>query len=272
MTSPTPRSQDDGIKVGPCGTPKGAPVATLLAGAKLRIEWDETVDHESHYRISFDDDGEDAFADPPEQRAFYSNGAVLLDDIEDVGGHLVADVTLPSVACERCTLQLIQVMYDKAPYAPGSGDIYYQCADLRLVADCAAAGGCDDLGPPQSQDPGGASGGPVTTPSSPDGSHEPATHADAGASDGDDTSASAPSTQSSGSSSYGSGYGAGQETSTAGAGPGDDASASGSACTAAPRGGAGTGATWLAGLGALLFARLLRSRRRAAASRASGRL
>ena len=42
-------------------------------------------------------------------------------------------VTLPDIECSNCTLQAIQVMYDKPPYVIPGTDIYYQCADLVLA-------------------------------------------------------------------------------------------------------------------------------------------
>src|SRR5690606_6077325 len=39
--------------------------------------------------------------------------------------------TLPDIECESCTLQVVQVMYDKKPYGDGN-DLYYQCADIAL--------------------------------------------------------------------------------------------------------------------------------------------
>jgi hypothetical protein len=48
------------------------------------------------------------------------------------------EVTLPEVTCQRCTLQVLQFMYDDraAPY-------YFQCADLVI----AGAGAVPDAGP-----------------------------------------------------------------------------------------------------------------------------
>ena len=50
-----------------------------------------------------------------------------------------ADVKLPNINCDKCTLQIIQLMTEqsKAPYDPSAedaDDIYYQCIDLRLQA------------------------------------------------------------------------------------------------------------------------------------------
>lgn len=45
---------------------------------------------------------------------------------------------LPDVECDNCTLQAIQVMYDKPPYVTPGNDLYYQCADLVLRRGVAA--------------------------------------------------------------------------------------------------------------------------------------
>ena len=158
------------LKFGPCGVPRGERtenVTVLTPGASVEVAWDEYVDHPGHFRISFDADGDDDFVDPaclggcnstsPEIET-YSNDTVLLDGIPDSpsGGESSVTVTLPDVECDRCTLQVIQVMYDKPPYVTPGNDIYYQCADLVLrrsvveppdtgfelscVGDCDASG------------------------------------------------------------------------------------------------------------------------------------
>lgn len=45
-------------------------------------------------------------------------------------------ITLPNIECDKCTLQVTQLMTDKLPYTndPASDDIYYQCADITLRA------------------------------------------------------------------------------------------------------------------------------------------
>lgn len=160
---PASRYGDDVLKVPPCGMLRGERTENateLKAGAQIEVVWDEYVDHPGHFRISFDDDGDDDFVDPacldgcdtttPEIE-LYSNRTVLLDGIADtpLGGQSSAIVTLPDVECERCTLQVIQVMYDKPPYVSPGNDIYYQCADLVLRRDPppeGCAGDCDGDG------------------------------------------------------------------------------------------------------------------------------
>ena len=104
------------------------------------------MQHPGHYRIAFDEDGVDDFVDPATMRELYSNDSVLLDGIEDKGERdYSVMVTLPNVTCDNCTLQVIQVMYDKPPYTTPGNDIYYQCADLVLRAegDTGADAGTD---------------------------------------------------------------------------------------------------------------------------------
>lgn len=125
-------------KVGPCGDEDdglpGANVYVFAPGETVVLAWREFVDHPGHYRVAFDPEGSDDFVDPATADERYSGGTVLLDGIEDVAGESEYEVmvTLPEVECEACTIQIIQVMTDKAPYGDGN-DIYYHCIDVRLV-------------------------------------------------------------------------------------------------------------------------------------------
>jgi Lytic polysaccharide mono-oxygenase, cellulose-degrading len=140
LTYPPARTRDQ--KEGPCGAAgsvRSTSVTALQPGQKITVEWDETVEHPGHFRISFDDEGDDDFATPASYDAACSNGKVLVDLIPDrkttdADQHYRQEITLPNFECENCTLQLIQVMVDKPPYSadPSSNDIYYQCADVAL--------------------------------------------------------------------------------------------------------------------------------------------
>ena len=142
MDAPEPRGTDQ--KIGPCGGAadvRSTEVSVFRPGETITVSWHETIDHPSHYRISFDADGTDDFADPTTPTDFYTNDAVLEDEIEDEDdGRLSMQVTLPQVECERCTLQLIQVMLDKPPFEADTNDIYYQCADLVLSSEASGCG------------------------------------------------------------------------------------------------------------------------------------
>lgn len=152
-------------KVGPCGgcATRSSDVTAVAPGSTITVRWTETVDHPGHYRISFDDDGMDAFQDPTSFDDIQENPTlpVLLDGItdRDGGGLYEVQVTVPNVECENCTLQLIQVMTDKPPFGPeGGNDFYYRCADLALRPG-AGDGGDAGPGPGPGTDAGGGNGG-----------------------------------------------------------------------------------------------------------------
>lgn len=138
LITPASRYGPDVLKTGPCGVAEGERTAIVThyePGETIEVSWDEYIDHPGHYRIAFDPDGDDDFVDPSTMTELHSNEAVLLDGIPDEGPgerDYVATVTLPDVTCDNCTLQVIQVMYDKPPYTTPGNDIYYQCADLVL--------------------------------------------------------------------------------------------------------------------------------------------
>lgn len=159
------------LKDAPCGKEVGDArsmhVTQFAPGETITVQWKETVDHDSHFRISFDADGTDDFVNPGAPNEFYTNDAVLLDDIPDEPDLTYAvEVTLPDVTCTNCTLQVIQLMYDSPPYdpGPGSNDLYFQCADLELVE----GGGTTDPPPTDSgTDSGTGPTDPGTTDSAP---------------------------------------------------------------------------------------------------------
>lgn len=147
LEAPLSRYGPDVLKTGPCGAGRGERTNNVTyyePGQTIEVRWDEYVDHPGHYRIAFDSDGVDDFVDPATMMELYSNETVLLDGIADEGPGeraYAATVTLPNITCDNCTLQVIQVMYDKPPYTTPGDDIYYQCADLVLKV-----GGAPDAG------------------------------------------------------------------------------------------------------------------------------
>jgi hypothetical protein len=169
LSAPASRYGPDTLKTGPCGVSGGERTETVTyyePGETIEVSWDEYVDHPGHYRIAFDEDGDDDFVDPATMMELYSNEAVLLDGIDDKGAgerDYTATVTLPDLVCDNCTLQVIQVMYDKPPYTTPGNDIYYQCADLVL----RVGGAPPDAGiEPSAQTNGGCSTGVVARGSS----------------------------------------------------------------------------------------------------------
>jgi MYXO-CTERM domain-containing protein len=151
LTYPVPRTLE--LKRGPCGavnSVRGTNVTVLAPGATIEIQWKETINHPGHYRISFDVDGQDFVVPPTATGSTEGMTNVIKDLIADrvttPAANLYSQtITLPNVTCERCTLQVIQLMTDKAPYTTDalSDDIYYQCADIALRTPGGPDGGVD---------------------------------------------------------------------------------------------------------------------------------
>ena len=139
---PQPRPGTAVVNGYPCGfnpDPGRTTSVVFRPGAMVEVRWNEWINHPSHFRISFDNDGQDSFVDPAGYDNYYTNSTVLLDNIEDVNGVTVhtATITLPNVQCNNCTLQVMQVLTDKPPYTsgPDSDDLQRICSDLTLDAD-----------------------------------------------------------------------------------------------------------------------------------------
>jgi MYXO-CTERM domain-containing protein len=140
LTYPPARSAE--MKAGPCGaagSTRGSTVTTFAPGQTITVVWDETIDHPGHYRIAFDDDGNDVFVNPHDPNDNFP--FTLVEPIADISGvhHYEQQVTLPNIECTNCTLQLMQIMTTAIPYS----SFYYQCADITLVP-----GGDTDTDPP----------------------------------------------------------------------------------------------------------------------------
>ncbi|HEY5956864.1 MAG TPA: SCE4755 family polysaccharide monooxygenase-like protein [Polyangiaceae bacterium] len=160
--SSSKQADQNKLKASPCGasgdarTTNASLVTTFKPGETIIVTWRETVQHPGHFRIAFDNDGQD-FPFPGDPLP--SGVVVLVDNIADKSGanglSYSQQVTLPNVECNNCTLQLIQVMTTASPPYSKSGDLYFNCADLVLKA----AGGSSGTG-------GAASGGTTGNTSS----------------------------------------------------------------------------------------------------------
>lgn len=160
LVNPPPVGQDDGAKSGPCGCyfggapqdpaddPSPAPcpgdyqVTTLTAGAPLKIQWKETINHDGKFRLAFSSKTPDAAT-----KADMDGGVLVeIDDTNATAGATLSQtVTVPSEPCDLCTIQLRQLMVGAAnPY-------YYSCAAVKIVAPDPGNGG------------GGAGGGTTST-------------------------------------------------------------------------------------------------------------
>ncbi|MBS1123398.1 MAG: hypothetical protein H6Q90_5626 [Deltaproteobacteria bacterium] len=139
LTFPPPRIADQ--KEGPCGkvgSTRGTTVTAFQPGETITVEWNETVDHPGHYRIAFDDAGNDAFQNPNNPNDNFPS--TMVEPIADkAGGHYTQQVTLPTEPCTDCTLQLMQIMTTTVPY----NSFYYQCADITIGGDAPPPGDVD---------------------------------------------------------------------------------------------------------------------------------
>jgi MYXO-CTERM domain-containing protein len=152
---PTPASPTSGdmIKSSPCGCsqqecPNGdvrdpERVTVFEPGETITVEFDETIPHSGFFRVSFDNDGQDAFEPPPLARGDVQMGTptlpVLKDNVASTGGgNYSVEITLPNMPCENCTLQLIQVMSTAMSWQ--EDDVYYTCADIALRGGGGAGG------------------------------------------------------------------------------------------------------------------------------------
>ena len=82
LLSPSPRTAE--LKKGPCGVlngTKGANVTAFEPGQTITVSWAETINHPGHYRISFDDDGDDDFVNPA---SFDDVSGCLMDLVSDL--------------------------------------------------------------------------------------------------------------------------------------------------------------------------------------------
>ena len=120
-----PRSDNDGIKSGPCGNdPRSLSPVEFSPGQQITVEWEETINHPGYYRIAFS---------PANDQGYDDNVLYQVDDDQDgadVPHYYSATITLPDIECDDCSLQLIQYMTERNPPT-----LYYSCADIRLVAD-----------------------------------------------------------------------------------------------------------------------------------------
>jgi hypothetical protein len=147
LVSPPSRYGRDELKNGPCGSVDNGPgqhePVVYEPGETIVVKYDEFINHEGHFRLSISVDGDQEFVDPKAYDDFYTADSVLLDNITDnASGVRSVELTLPDFECERCTLQMIQMMVTSAPYDPDDA-LYYQCADIILRRSDTTDSGSD---------------------------------------------------------------------------------------------------------------------------------
>jgi hypothetical protein len=116
-----PRSTSDSLKTSPCGgLARSANPVVLKAGETITVNWEETINHPGHFEFRFSQAGD-------------TNFTLLksIVDTQDTGAtphQYTTQLTMPSVACTNCTIQLIQSMEED----PANPSYYYSCADIVL--------------------------------------------------------------------------------------------------------------------------------------------
>jgi len=158
----------DPQKMAPCGgnsanpargTPAdmGAPsniVTKVRGGSKLHLKVQETVFHPGHYRVALAMSRADLPKDPEittreSARGPQSVSAVIQNPVrppvlaDGLWAHtsrsevpFEADIDIPNVNCEKCTLQIIEFMAEHGLNRDGDYS-YHHCADLAITADPA---------------------------------------------------------------------------------------------------------------------------------------
>jgi hypothetical protein len=149
----------DPQKAGPCGgtnTNYGTPsyaITKVTGGQKLHIKVLETIYHPGHYRVALAVNSPLELPVDPEtvttqtDRGPRSVSAKIQDPVKapiivdglwphtaKPEGPLETDITVPNIACKRCTLQILQFMAEHGANNPGNYS-YHHCAELQITPD-----------------------------------------------------------------------------------------------------------------------------------------
>ena len=151
----------DPQKSGPCGgsnTDWGTPsyvINEAVGGTMLHLKLLETIYHPGHYRVALAVNSPTELPPDPvtttrqgergpiSVSAEIQNPAVPPVLADGLFRHNVrpeapqmfeADIPIPNINCDKCTLQVIQFMEEHAFNNPG-GYSYHHCADIRITAD-----------------------------------------------------------------------------------------------------------------------------------------
>lgn len=119
----TPRSLNPGLKKAPCGNVQRSPTPSRhRAGSTIEIAWKETKEHPGRFEIYFSPANDTGFT-------LLKSIPDTQDDVDTLPHQYSERLVLPSVVCDACTIQLVQVMLDN----PQRPSFYYSCADISLT-------------------------------------------------------------------------------------------------------------------------------------------
>ena len=153
----------DPQKSAPCGgtlADPGTPshvVTPVTGGSVLKVRMMETIYHPGHYRVALAVNSRAELpADPPTVTKETEKGPrsvsttiqspvqppLLADGLFPHTARPTepweADIQLPNITCEKCTLQVVEFMAEHPGVREG-GFSYHHCADLKITADPAKA-------------------------------------------------------------------------------------------------------------------------------------
>lgn len=139
LLDPVPISDNPGLKLPePCGAPTtttGAPPTELVIGEPYTIKWEETVDHDGHYRIAVDLSGTEDVNEFENNVwvAMHPDRSTGAPDFESLPHPYEVTVTIPNTPCDPCLLQMRQFM-------AGSQTYYHSCAEIKIVEEASTPG------------------------------------------------------------------------------------------------------------------------------------
>ena len=173
-------------KGGPCGpggydnvnpTPTSGAITEFHAGETIEVDWVDTVGHPGYFRIALAANRndfknptvvQDANCDFPDSMVpTMASGNVLADGVHfraplpnnaafPAGTMFTQMVKLPDQPCDKCTLQVMQVMEHDAKFL--SQCYYFHCADVRILPAVAGTGGTTGSGGTTSTGMAGSTG------------------------------------------------------------------------------------------------------------------
>jgi MYXO-CTERM domain-containing protein len=171
LKNPTPRHPDEPLAISdePCGkegSRRGENVTTYSPGERVEVVFNLAVIHTpptDKFRIAIDDDGQD-FPMPKDSSAVADLPLAVDFEFSDLGDH-TAEITIPDIQCDNCTLQLLQYLTTDI----NTDAYYFNCADLVIGGPpVSGAGGATSTGGRGSDgggsgEPSGGAGGSTTS-------------------------------------------------------------------------------------------------------------
>jgi uncharacterized membrane protein YgcG len=142
-------------KESPCGNESGGTATYMITafqpGQTITLKWTEIIAHDGWFRIALSYKNRTDLVDPPYAINAAGNSTdagiesppvapVLVDGLFPHTAASITtpksysyDLTLPTTPCDKCTLQLIQIMLNHPNNQP-YGYTYHHCADISLQA------------------------------------------------------------------------------------------------------------------------------------------